>query len=745
MPTINDVARRAEVSPVTVSRVINKARNVSPATRERVEQAIQELGYVPSAAARSLRSKRTRTMALVLPDIANAFWTTVARGVEDAAQSCGYSVLLYNTDETPSKQLRYLDVIASQRVDGVIIAPYDSDARNLATLRARKIPIVVIDRRIKGWEVDTVCGDSVSGARALVQHLIKLGHQRIAVVSGPLNTSTAEDRVTGYCLALNEAGIPVSASLIKRGEYHAPSGERLTYQLLDEGLNPTAIFAANNAIAMGVIDALEKRGLRIPQDVALVCFDDLPNASRFFPFLTVAVQPAYDMGLNAAQLLISRLDDEVNWPPRQVVLPTRLIIRYSCGRPPVGNGGYAPRLPDLKEVNIHSVLVKPLNPEEVQDFGNCVPSLVVSSPWKEIRPSGYHKSDVRRLLKVLRHEEADRVPYLEFWVTGRAVYEYVLERRVEYRTTDDQLNNGHAVSPEDHVEFAQRLGMDAVTCEFYWRPNNLFEKAEDGSWRYLDGRVRAWSDLGDLEPPPALAAQLSNLERYLRAAQGTGVGVVANFTSFFDSALRAIGVSRALAMFSDNRPFLEKLMDTILEHQEKVVRAVCDRFADELAFVLINDDIAHTAGVTVPLDLFIDIFSHRMQRLILPAQEHNRLLAMHSDGKIGQLLPILHDMGFGAVHPIHPNANDIFRLKRRWAGKLALVGNVSTSLLAHGDEEHIEATVREYCAKLGPGGGYVLASADKITDNIPPKNYVTMVHALHKYGRYGSLGQANEM
>jgi uroporphyrinogen-III decarboxylase len=221
------------------------------------------------------------------------------------------------------------------------------------------------------------------------------------------------------------------------------------------------------------------------------------------------------------------------------------------------------------------------------------------------------------------------------------------------------------------------------------------------------------------------------------------VGVVASFSSFFDSALRATGIAGAMPSLSDNRPFLEKVMDAILEHQEKVVRAVCDRFADELALVLINDDIAHTAGVAVPLDLFVDLFSHRMQRLILPAQEHNRLLAMHSDGRMDQILPILHEMGFAAVHPIHPDTNDIFRLRREWAGKLALIGNVSTSLLAHGDEEHIEATVREYCAKLGPGGGYVLASADKITDNIPPKNYVTMVHALHKYGRYGSLGQEN--
>jgi LacI family transcriptional regulator len=741
LPTINDVARRAEVSPVTVSRVINKARNVSPATRERVEQAIQELGYVPSAAARSLRSKRTRTMALVVPDITNAFWTTVARGVEDAAQSCGYSVLLYNTDETPGKQLRYLDVIASQRVDGVIIAPYDSDARNLATLRARNIPIVVIDRRIQGWEVDTVCGDSVSGARALVRHLIDLGHQRIAMISGPLNTSTAEDRVSGYCLALSEAGIPVSPSLIKRGEYHAPSGERLTYQLLDEDLNPTAIFAANNAIAMGVIDALEKRGLRIPQDVALVCFDDLPNASRFFPFLTVAVQPAYDMGLNAAQLLLSRLDDEVSWPARHVVLPTRLIIRYSCGRPPLKENGYAPRLPDLKEVQIHSVLVKPLSADQVQGFGDCIPGAVVPSAWHETRPSSYQKSDVGRLLRVLRHQEADRVPYLEFSVAGRSAYEYVLERRVDYRTPDDHQPDRQPVSPEDHVEFAQRLGMDAVSCEFFWQPNNLPEKSGNGSQRYPAGKVGAWPDVDDLEPPPALAGQLSHLERYLRAAQGTGVGVVASFSSFFDSALRATGIGGALPMLPDDQPFLEKVMDAILEHQEKVVRAVCDRFADELALVLINDDIAHAAGVTLPLDLFVDIFSGRMHRLILPAQEHNLLLGMHSDGRMDQLLPILHEMGFAAVHPLHPDTNDIFRLRREWAGKLALIGNVPASLLAYADESEIEATVREYCARLGPGGGYVLSSAGKITDAIPPGNLVTMVHALHKYGLYGSLGQ----
>ncbi|RME85403.1 MAG: LacI family transcriptional regulator, partial [Caldilineae bacterium] len=302
MTTISDVAKRAGVSPVTVSRVINNTGNVSPATRAKVERAIRELGYVPSGVAQSLRSKRTRTLALIVPDIQNAFWTTAARGVEDAAQSRGYSVFLCNTDESAAKQKHYLDAVISQRVDGVIIAPYDKDATTLLPLKRRNIPTVVIDRYIEGWDVDTVSGDSISAARALVKHLIDLGHRRIAVISGPLGTSTAADRLAGYQIALAEAGIPYDPDLVKYGEFRAISGERLTHELLNLDDRPTAIFAANNAIAMGVIDALDARGMRIPRDMALVCFDDLPNTSRLFPFLTVVVQPAYEIGANAAQL-----------------------------------------------------------------------------------------------------------------------------------------------------------------------------------------------------------------------------------------------------------------------------------------------------------------------------------------------------------------------------------------------------------------------------------------------------------
>ena len=331
MTTISDVAKRAGVSPVTVSRVINEVSNVKPATREKVRQAIDELHYLPNVAARSLRSKRTKTLALLVPDITNSFWTTIARGVEDEAQKGGYSVLLCNTDEDPKKQQLYQNVIISQRVDGVIITPYDSDARNLSRLRDLKIPVVVLDRRIDGWDVDSVSGDSISGAQSLVEHLIGLGHRRIAIISGPVSTSTAEDRVSGYRMSLAEFGLQEDPRYIKFGEFREFSGEDLAYQLLDENPRPTAIFAANNAIAIGVIKAVNKRGLRIPQDIALVCFDDLPNLSMVFPFLTVVAQPAYEIGAHAAQLLLSRLEAGDVLPPRHIMLPTRLIVRYSCG------------------------------------------------------------------------------------------------------------------------------------------------------------------------------------------------------------------------------------------------------------------------------------------------------------------------------------------------------------------------------------------------------------------------------
>jgi LacI family transcriptional regulator len=725
VPTISDVAKRAGVSPATVSRVIQGAQNVRPDTRARVERAIAELGYVPSAVAQSLRSKRTRALALVVPDITNTFWTTVARGVEDVAQEHDYAVFLGNTDEDPAKQLRYLDFLVSQQVDGVLIAPYASDARHLDKLRSRNIPTIILDRRIDGWDVDSVYADSLSGARALVQHLIGLGHRRIAMVSGPINTSTAEDRVAGYCMALTEAGIPIDPELIRRGEYRIVSGEDLTYRLLDAGLDPTAIFAANNALAMGVIDALAQRKLRIPQDIALVCFDDLPNTSHLFPFLTVVAQPVYDMGMHGAQLLLSRLESKAALQPRHVVLPTRLIIRHSCGSK-LSAGGQCPlSLPLPGNEPAHSILIKPLSSDERKDLSRSMAGVIVPTARREGQLSDYDKSDISRLLKTLQHQEADRLPHLELHVANRAVYEYVLERALEYDSADSR-NRGQSITPEDHIEFAQRLGMDAVPCSLLWQPGPLSTKGGAAP--------------GGPRPPASLVEQLTYVERYLRAAQGTRVGVILSLSSFFDTTLRVANLADVRSDFQANWYSLEKLMDLHVEQQEKLMRVVCDRFAADLALFVVNDNIADAGGLLLPPDLFLEILTPRMQRLIAPAREHGKLVLLHTAGKVDELLPFVHDWGFAGVLPVQPEYNDILSIKKRWAGKLVFAGSFPSDLLAHGSKKEIEHQVREHCISLAPGGGYVLGSSAGIGEGIPPENLVAMVRAVHKYGRYEALG-----
>lgn len=383
MSTIADVARRAGVSTVTVSRVINGASNVTPRTREKVERAINELHYVPSVAARSLRSKRTQALALLVPDITNPFWTTVARGVEDAAQNGGYSLLLCNTDENAAKEQHYIEVMISQRVDGVIIAPCHSDASWLKRLRDRSIPTVIIDRRVEGWQVDTVIGDSISGARAIIKYLISLGHQHIAVLSGPRHTSSAEDRVIGYRLALAETGIPFNKRMILRGEFKVSSGKAMTDQLLELSQTPTAIFATNNSIAMGAVEALNQHGLVIPQDMALVGFDDIPYFSYLFPFLTVVAQPVYDLGMQAAQLLLCRLRGQVDAPPSQIILSTSLVIRYSCG-----GRRHDLSLPIMKDfLPEERIPVVPLTLDEQRRFAELIPELrtaPIEHEWKEV-------------------------------------------------------------------------------------------------------------------------------------------------------------------------------------------------------------------------------------------------------------------------------------------------------------------------------------------------------------------------
>lgn len=329
MSTISDVAKRAGVSTMTVSRVINNSGYTSQETQQRVEKAIAELGYVPNALARSLRFKQTKTIALILTDITNPFFTTLARGVEDAASENGFSVIYCNTDESPQEEAEYLYALLQKQVDGMLLVPARSSKESVIYLRERKEPVVVLDRRIMDLNVDTVRCDSEEGAYLLTRHLLDIGHRRIAVLSGPAEASTAIDRVAGYRRAVEQAGLEVDPQMICYGQFIQESGYQMVQKVLSISPRPTAIFAANNFISIGAYHALRDAGLHIPEDISLVTFDDLPASLVLEPFLTVVDQPAYDMGYKGTELLLARLAGEGPAEQQEIILPVRIIIRKS--------------------------------------------------------------------------------------------------------------------------------------------------------------------------------------------------------------------------------------------------------------------------------------------------------------------------------------------------------------------------------------------------------------------------------
>jgi LacI family transcriptional regulator len=329
-PTIRDVAARAGVAPITASRALNNSGYVSEDARARVEKAAAELKFVPNMLARSLRSQKTHTLALVVTDIANPFWTTVARGVEDVANAAGFHVIFCNTDESEAKQERYLSMLLRRRVDGVLLVPATSSGAAVRMLQAQRVQVVVLDRRVPGSAVDVVRGASTDGARRLTQHLIELGHRRIAIFSGPESVSVSRERVAGYTQALAAAGIEADPSLVYHGPFTVEGGFAMAQALLARpALQATALFAANNFIAIGVLRALREAGLRVPEDISLVVFDDLPDTYTWEPFLTVAAQPAYELGKTATTLLLQRLAEPAQGEPQEIVLPTELIVRAS--------------------------------------------------------------------------------------------------------------------------------------------------------------------------------------------------------------------------------------------------------------------------------------------------------------------------------------------------------------------------------------------------------------------------------
>jgi LacI family transcriptional regulator len=331
--TIHDVAAHAGVSAMTVSRVINESPRVSVDTRRRVQASIAKLGYVPNRLAHGLIQRKTRAFGVIVPDVANPFFTLVVRGVEQVAWRAGYHVILCDTNGDLERERGYLEDMVAFQVEGVLIAPVGDRSRpQLRLLTRNSVPFVLIDRSISGFDGDLVQADSVAGARQLVEHLIGLGHRRVGMITESTDVSTARDRLRGYREALEGAGIELDPELVAESSTIDPDVAcEATLRLLALPDPPRAIFAVNNIAVVGVVEAARLRGLEIPGDLALVCFDDIEHVSRLYPFLTVMAQPAETFGTIATQLLLDRLSGRIDQRRRIVVLPADFIVRKSSG------------------------------------------------------------------------------------------------------------------------------------------------------------------------------------------------------------------------------------------------------------------------------------------------------------------------------------------------------------------------------------------------------------------------------
>ena len=330
MVKIKDVARLAGVSSATVSRVLNGVATVDADMAEQVRAAAKSLDYRANGVARSLRLQRTDVWALIISDIGNPFFTAVARGVEDVAQREGFSVVLCNTDENSDKEARYLDVAEREQVAGVIMSPnlFGSD---ISRLRSAGIPVVAIDRPLRD-PVDSVLVSSGDGARDATLHLFEQGWTRPACVTGPAQADTAEQRLAGYREAFTRLGRRPAKSLVRHGDYRAEAAQSAVASLLDSSTPPDSFFVANSSMALGALAEFNRRRLVPGKDIGLVAFDDAPWAQFVSPPLSVVVQPTYDIGVRAGELLLERVHRITTAAPRTIVLSTELIVRGSSLR-----------------------------------------------------------------------------------------------------------------------------------------------------------------------------------------------------------------------------------------------------------------------------------------------------------------------------------------------------------------------------------------------------------------------------
>ncbi|MGB9857820.1 MAG: LacI family DNA-binding transcriptional regulator [Dictyoglomaceae bacterium] len=333
MVTLKDIALKAGVSKSTVSRVLNNKGNVNPTLKRKVKKIAKELGYYPNILAISLKKKRTYTIGVIISNILNPFFTSVVRGIEDTAMKNNFNIILCNADEDPKKEGVYIDLLRSKKVDGMIIATTGENKEHFSALEREKIPVVLVDRKVEGSNFDTIITDNKKGAFEAVKHFIETGYTRIGIITGPINITTSFERLEGYKLALKRYKIPFDEKLIKIGEFKEESGYKNMKELLKIKNPPKAIFAGNYLIALGVYDAIKEYGLKIPEDIAVITFDDFPWFKHLSPSLTAVSQPTYKLGAYAVKRLLKLIEEGIPYSTerKQIVLKNSLVIRESCG------------------------------------------------------------------------------------------------------------------------------------------------------------------------------------------------------------------------------------------------------------------------------------------------------------------------------------------------------------------------------------------------------------------------------
>ncbi|MBN1171551.1 MAG: LacI family DNA-binding transcriptional regulator [Micromonosporaceae bacterium] len=338
MPTasIKEVARQAGVSIGTVSNVLNHPNIVAPATRQRVLDAIEQLGYVRNDSARQLRAGRSRMIAIVVLDVANPFFTDVVRGAEEAAEEQGIAVMVCNSGDSVSREHRHLDLLEEQRVQGVLITPVDDGGESrLERFMRRGTPVVFVDRQTSQRDRCSVAVDDVLGGRLAADHLIERGHRRIAFVGGPSSIRQVADRHRGLteALAAQPPGRGLSLRVVATPCLTVAAGRRAGEEIADLPLRqrPTAVFCANDLLALGVLQGMTHRGLAVPRDIAIVGYDDIEFAAAAAVPLSSVRQPRDQLGRTAAQLLLEEINDGGKHQHRHVVFKPQLIVRGSSG------------------------------------------------------------------------------------------------------------------------------------------------------------------------------------------------------------------------------------------------------------------------------------------------------------------------------------------------------------------------------------------------------------------------------